>query len=316
MGGKTKWSGMEQVSRKKSLLLLGSTGFLGSAFVNRLKSEHLQDLEILISLSSPPEEPILFARLDSDLEVLSKFDSSILGDLLNTDVIVVNCASSRNSKNEELSKQSNFEFPRSVLGSLLSIEGINLQWIQIETFWQYSKTIIPDQNYVFWKNRFGTLLVESSSNGKLNVEKLALPHLIGPFDSAIRLLPRIFLKLLKNEEVIVKSPEEVFCFADVRDVADHLVRKIASNDFSQTSDSVLFPFHALQLGEIVNRFLLNENSKSRIHFESGGKNFNPTLILKEQPPLMISSRQTLRSLDSTFADIARWLSEPKRIDNL
>lgn len=304
------------MSRKKSLLLMGSTGFLGCAVLNRLKSQDLQDWEILISCSTYPKSPILFSLLDPNLEPASTFDESYLVEHLRSDLIVINCASSRNSRNEDLSQQGNFEFPKRVLELLLAVKGLNTKWIQIETFWQYSKTPIPDASYVQWKNRFSAILAESSRNGDFEVEKLVLPHLIGPFDGPNRFLPKVFFKLLRNETVHVNSPDELFCLADVRDVADYLVRTLGNLATNQDSDALLFPYHELSLREIVFRFLVKVDSKSKVNFESPETITNPALVLNEQPPLLKSSQQMLRSLDSTFDEIAQWLSGTHQIDNL
>lgn len=295
---------------------MGSTGFLGSAVLDRLKSEHLQDWEILISHSTSPDTPILLSLLDANLEPSSTFDASNLTEHLKADLIVVNCASSRNSRNEDLSQQGNFEFPKRVLELLLAVKGLNTKWIQIGTFWQYSKTPIPDASYVLWKNRFSAMLTEASRNENFEVEKLVLPHLIGPLDGPNRFLPKMFSKLLRNEEVHVDSPDELFCLADVRDVADHLVRTLGNIVTDQDSSALLFPYHELSLRDLLYRFLAIVDSKSRIQFESTAKISNPTLILGEQPPLLTSESELLRSLDSTFTDIAQWLSELQRIDNL
>lgn len=304
------------MSRKKSLLLMGSTGFLGSAVLERLKSEHLQDWEILVTRSTSSENPISFTLLDSNLKPLSTLDLSNLAEFSKSDLVVINCASSRNSRDEELSQEGNFGFPKRVLEVLLAIKGLNTKWIQIETFWQYSKTPIPDASYVLWKNRFSTILTESSRNENFEVEKLVLPHLIGPLDGPKRFLPRMFSKLLRNEDVQVDSSDEIFCLADVRDVANHLVRALGSTEKSQDSIVLLFPYHELSLREIVFRFLAIVGSSSKIQFDDTVKVSNPALILGEQPPLLTSEKHILRNLDSTFADIAQWLSELQRIDNL
>lgn len=295
---------------------MGSTGFLGSAVLDRFKSEHLQDWEILISRSTSSENPIFITLLDSNLKPSSTLDSSNLAEFSNSELVVINCASSRNSRNEDLSRQGNFEFPKRVLEVLLAVKGLNTKWVQIETFWQYSKTPIPDASYVLWKNRFSVMLAESSRNKSFEVEKLVLPHLFGPFDGPNRFLPKLFLKLLRNEDVYVDSPEELFCLADVRDVSDHLVRTFGNAKTNQDSSALLFPFHELSLRDVLYRFLAIVDSKSRIQFERLAKVSNPALILSEQPPLLTSEKQLLRGLDSTFADIAQWLSEPHWIDNL
>ena len=304
------------MAEKKSLLLLGSTGFLGSAVMERLKSEHLVDWEILISRSSSPENPIPFILLNSDLEPGAAFDFLNFSQLQNKDLVVINCASSRNSRNEESSQQGNFEYPKRILELLVNARDIRIRWIQIETYWQYSKTIIPDASYVLWKNRFSALLTESSRNENLVIEKLALPHLIGPFDDLSRFLPKLFSKLVKNESTVVNSPDEGFYLADVRDVANYLIRTLNDIKANQDLAARLFPFYELPLREIVQRFVRTVSSESNVKFEGASKNSNPILTPTEQPPMLESSHQILRSLESTFSDIALWLSGLQPIDNL
>lgn len=307
---------MEQVAEKKSLLLLGSTGFLGSAVMERLKSEHLEDWQILISRSSSLENSIPFILLNSDFEPGTTFDYLNFSDLQNKYLIVINCASSRNSRNEESSQQGNFEYPKKVLELLVNARDLRIRWIQIETYWQYSKASIPDASYVLWKNRFSALLTESSRNENLVIEKLALPHLIGPFDDLSRFLPRLFSKLFRNESTIVNSPDEGFYLADVRDVANYLIRTLNDIKANQDLAARLFPFYELPLREIVQRFVTTLKSESSLKFEGATRNSNPILIPTEQPPMLESSHQRLRSLESTFSDIAQWLSGLQRVDNL
>ena len=87
----------------KSLILLGSTGFLGAAILDSLKSKSLFDLDILTSRSSPPDEAFTLNLLEPDFASARKLDSASLFSALKSDVTVINCASSRNTKNEELS---------------------------------------------------------------------------------------------------------------------------------------------------------------------------------------------------------------------
>ncbi len=304
------------MSRNRGLLLMGSTGFLGSTVLDRLKSEHMQDWEILISSSTSLESSTSFTILDSNLEPERTLDGAKWAEFSSPDLVVINCASSRNSNDEALTQEGNFEFPRRVLEALLAVKGLNIKWIQVESFWQYAKSPIPDASYVQWKNRFGAMLTESARNENFKIEKLVLPHLIGPLDGPNRFLPKLFLKLLKNEDVLVNSPDELFCLADVRDVSDHLVRTIGNIPTNQDSSVSLFSYHELALREIVILFLATVKSNSRIEFESSTRVSNPALILSEQPPLLNSKRHLLRSLDSSFADVAQWLSGLQRIDNL
>jgi len=304
------------VRNKKSLLLLGSTGFLGSSILNLLKSEPLPDFNILISQSSPFNESIHIALLNPDFTGDGTFDATNLASVLNTELTVINCASSRNSKNEELSEEANYIFPKNVLDTLLDVNGIRITWVQIETFWQYSKGSTPDESYVLWKNRFGHLLTESSFHGNLLVERLVLPHLIGPFDNPFRFLPRLFSKILKGEGLQVEAPEEIFCLADVRDVAQYLVSLLSNSHAKQDTHSALFPFIEIQLSEIVDRFIKISGHRSRIEFVETFKNSNPALNLDEQPPLLDPDQLPLHDLDSTLSDIVRWLSGLQHVDNL
>lgn len=304
------------MSSKKSLLLLGSTGFLGSAVINSLKSEKIEDWDLVISQTSPPGSPLLFYSLKSDYAHEKVSQSPISANDLNSDLVVINCASSRNSNNNELSQQSNFTFPKKVLESLLANKDLRVYWIQIETFWQYSKFPIPDIDYVFWKNQFKTILEESSFNNNLKVSSLTLPHLVGPYDNPDRFLPRTFTKMLKNEKVTVNSPDEVFSLADVRDVAEYLAGLLNNTITNQIPNSHLFPFFELTLREIINCFLIISNSDSHIEIIENSNKSNPSMILGDQPPLLLSDQHLLRSLDTTFTDIFQWLSGHHKIGSL
>lgn len=304
------------MSSKKSLLLLGSTGFLGSTVINALNSEKIEGWDLIISQTSPPDSPLLFHSLNSNNAREKVSQSSISANDLNSDLVVINCASSRNSNSKELSQQSNFAFPKIVLESLLANKDLRIYWIQIETFWQYSKFPIPDIDYVFWKNQFKTMLEESSSNNNLQVSSLTLPHLVGPYDNPDRFLPKTFTKMLKNEVVTVNLPDEVFSLADVRDVAEYLAGTLNNMITNQIPNSHLFPFFELTLREIINRFLIISDSDSHIEIIENSKKSNPSMILSNQPPLLLSDQHLLRSLDTTFTDIFQWLSGHYKIGSL
>lgn len=301
---------------KKSLLVLGSTGFLGSALINTLNSEKIEGWDRIVSQTSPPGSPLLFHSLNFNYTHEKVSLSPISANDLNSDLVVINCASSRNSKSKELSQQSNFAFPKRVLESLLANKNLQILWIQIETFWQYSKFPVPDIDYVFWKNQFKTILEESSLDNNLRIYSLALPHLVGPYDNRDRFLPKTFTKILKSEFVIVNSPDEVFSLADVRDVAEYLAGTLDDIFTSKIPNSHLFPFFELTLLEIINRFLIISNSDSQIKIIKNSKKSNPSIILSNQPPLLLSDQQLLRSIDTTLTDIFQWLSTHHKIDRL
>lgn len=307
---------MENMLSKKSLLVLGSTGFLGSAVINALNSKRVEGWERIVSQNSPPGSPLLFHSIHSNYTHEKVRLTPISTNNLNSDLVVINCASSRNSNSKELSQQSNFAFPKRVLESLLANKDLQILWIQIETFWQYSKFPVPDVDYVFWKNQFKTILEESSLNNSLRIYSLTLPHLVGPYDNPDRFFPRTFTKMLKSELVTVNSPDEVFSLADVRDVAEYLARALNDIFTSKIPNSNLFPFFELTLREIINRFLTISNSDSQIRIIKNSKKSNPSMILSNQPPLLVSDQQLLRNIDTTLTDIFQWLSKHHKIDSL
>ena len=300
----------------KSLILLGSTGFLGAAILDLLQSKSLLDLDVLTSKSSPPNEAFTLNLLGPAFTSAGKFDSASLSRALKSDVTIINCASSRNSKNEELSLQGNYKFPKEVLETLLAINGVRIRWIQIETFWQYSKSSSPDDRYVYWKNQFGNLLIDYSINENVMVEKVVLPHLIGPFDNPHRFLPRLFLKILRGECISINSPEEVFCIADVRDVARYLVGSACDRPTRRSPPSALFPFTNIQLIEMVQHFSKFSSNRPQIEFLNSRDSSNPVLHLSEQPPLLEIVGQSLLNLDTTLSNVAEWLSGLEHIDSL
>ena len=307
---------MEHMAISKYLLLLGPTGFLGRSLINALHSERIEGWDVIIHQSSPLGSPLLFSSLNLSETYQKVSQSTILADNLNSDLVVINCASSRNSKSNELSRQGNFEFPKRVLRGLLDNRDLKIYWLQIESFWQYSKILTPDTEYVFWKNQFKRILEEASFNNNLQVSSLTLPHLVGPFDNPNRFFPKTFAKMLKNEKLLVDSPQDLFSLADVRDVAEYLAETLNNIIENKVPKSHLFPFFKLTLQEVLNRFLTISNSSSEIEIIEHPNKSNPSMIINDQPPLLLSEKHLLRNLDTTFTDIFQWLSEHDKIGNL
>lgn len=299
-----------------SLLLLGSTGFLGRSVFRELLPLTKLEHELLISQNTAAEAMIRLTRFGPDSIKTEAFDLDEANGLPYSNVVVVNCASSRRSQDETISKLGNYDFPKRILEALSRNQNSRIHWVQFETFWQYSKSGLPDPTYVFWKNQFGSELEAFSLKPQITYQKVVLPHLIGPDDGLNRFLPRIFLKLLKGEDVVLNSPNEKFHLTDARDVAKWLVSTIRNHEWQTINSSVLFPSHELTLQEIVNRFALHTNSNSMITSIHDDKYSNPLLIKEDQPPVASLELMSLRTIDITFADIAQWLSEVAHIDSL
>jgi nucleoside-diphosphate-sugar epimerase len=304
------------VSSKNALLLLGSTGFLGRAVVDLLYFEPNKHLDIFVAKSPASTNSIPVNLLTSGYKVGFEFELSKLMQSNYSNLAIINCASSRNSNNEELAREGNFEYPCRVLEQLLGASDINVEWIQIETYWQYTKSPIPDKSYVFWKNQFSVFLDEYPQRERLRIKRLTLPHLIGPNDDPRRFLPKLLSNLIHGNSTVVNADGDIFYLADVRDVAKVLV----PNSFGQINRLIdhkqLFPFYDLTLREIIDKFSLTANCGSKIELKDASNKSNPTLNLSEQPQLLGSAHQLLRSLDETFSDIAKWLSTLQQLGNL
>ena len=304
------------MSSKTALLVLGSTGFLGRAVVDLLRFEPTKHLDIFVAKSSPLESATPINLLTSGFRLGNEFDLSKLTGSNYSHLAIINCASSRNSNNEQLARLGNFEYPSRVLEQLLGVSNLNVEWIQIETYWQYTKSPIPDKSYVFWKNQFSTLLDQLPQGEAIRVKKLTLPHLIGPNDDPRRFLPKLLSNLINRNSTIVNSDGDIFYLADVRDVAKVLVPNSYGQIESLINREQLFPFYDLSLREFIDSFSLRTDSGSKIEINSDSNKSNPTLNLSEQPQLLGSRHQLLRSLDETFSDIAKWLSTLHQLGNL
>ena len=122
--------------------------------------------------------------------------------------------------------------------------------------------------------------------------------------------------MIAGEILQVNSPDEVFCLADVRDVAHYLVSTLTNSQSELDLSKALFPSIEIPLRDIVRLFKEISESVSQIQFIQTPENSNPVLNFSEQPPLLNPNLLSLRSLDSSFSDIARWLSGLQHIDNL
>jgi nucleoside-diphosphate-sugar epimerase len=300
-------------SGTKYLLILGSGGFLGRTIMNTLPSKSLMESRILISQPSQTRSNKRFILLDSNLEVERILDIKELKNKKNVMMSIVNCISSRNTNTTLDAWNANYLFPKSVLDSLLAYPELSLNWLQLESYWQYSKSTLPDPIYVESKVALGEYLSSLSYNKNLRFEKIVLPHLVGPIDNIHRLIPKLFLKLLKGEECLIANPNSIFSITDVRDVAESIFRYLTLGSSHNSGMTYLHPFHAQSLSNLLEIFVSLFELESKMKFIEKSADLNPLLLIEHQPAFLPENRAALRSLEKTMTDTANWLIQSQKI---
>lgn len=297
------------MENKNTLLILGYTGFLGKHIFQIIESLPKGYSDILVSRSSSYDNNGSFILIDRKSKVPTNFNLRNIEDYCNRDVTVINCTSSRNTSNLETVKIANWEFPNRTLSTLLEVPKIRLRWLQFESFWQYVNNKVPDEHYVFWKNKFREKLSKFALQDFLKVNQVVLPHLIGPNDTKTRFLPNIFSQIMMNKDIQVKSLDEYFSLADVRDVADFTTVFLESSFWNVQIQTKSFPSVQIQLSELISKFIKISGSSSKVLTWNGINSYNPYLDISSQPEKIQFNVPLIRNLDSSLKDIQEWLSK-------
>jgi len=286
------------------IIIMGGTGFLGKTILRKLQNNDLNNGHLYRTVQVQNKLQIISVNRDLN----TKFDLDEFFQEKNSTFQIINCASSRYAKNNEDSRIANYANPLLILNSALQNSHQKIKWIQPESFWQYISEVVPDLDYVNWKNAFSSELVSECANGNLSCTRVVLPHLIGVGDSLNRFLTKLFLELLTFEQSIIKNGDETFAIADVSDVSRYLVQLLHEDSDSVKDNLIIFPYIEITLRKIVEYYLKDFESKPKIIWVNTPHAANPKLDFI-QSFKCVSPYFPTSPIQNTLKNIRSWLQE-------
>ena len=224
----------------------------------------------------------------------------------NSSFQIINCASSRYAKNQEESRNANYANPLLILNSALKNSSQKVKWLQPESFWQYTTEIVPDFNYVKWKNQFSAELEIGSAKGYLDCHRVVLPHLIGVGDDLNRFLTKLFLELITLDKLIIRNGEETFAVTDVRDVSRFFVQLLSERSVIDHNNVTIFPYIEITLKEIIEYYLEGFGAKPTIIWENAIAIKNPQMKLARNFQ-SVDLKFSTSPIQNTLSNIRNWL---------
>lgn len=291
----------------KSIIVLGASGFIGSSLIDKLLNYPLFGYSIYtISLKNISEFKKQFIELN--LQKINDKRSSIKLNKIPKQITVINCAAARRNCTSAQIKDANYVFPLFIANKILKQKGTDIRWIQLESYWQYSKSTIELREYVLWKNNFNKKLSILAKLPNFNFESVVLPHVIGANDDKNRFLNRIFSLIISNSPVLLKNASDKFYLCEKNDLNSYLYEQIKSEDLTSLNTTKLFPYYEISLENLVELFKLITASNSKITFSSGTDSTNPKMELSVDLEKINHEYLTLTPLEQSLQSINNWLA--------
>jgi hypothetical protein len=206
-----------------------------------------------------------------------------------------------------LSIENNFNFPLTVLQNVSQLN-IPIRWIQFDSYTQYTIGKVHDKNYVTSKNLFNEQLDYYHSKKVLSsLQRISLPHIYGQHDNAVRFLPRMFKKILFEQNIEVISPYEMLpvidifdCAAIIKEIIFGRNKKIIGNEREILS---IAPTERVPAIDFLNSFKVFSKSNSKIIKGVDDINMFVEKWNSEEQPLEFKSELIRKTRQATFEDI-------------
>lgn len=285
------------------ILIIGSSGFLGRTILKTLfeSTAHPNSVYRLVRTNNQ----IFVSPHPNERNSQITLEEFVFGS--DKEIQIINCASSRYSRSNRESKQANYWMPKEILDITTESYRKKITWIQPESFWQYTLDTTPDSEYVYWKNRFGNELDEVLKTFKhFDCARIVLPHLFGVNDTYSRFIPKLFKSLLCEDLVYVNGREDDFVVADIADVANYCLHLLEKNTITPNGNVVLFPYHEITLGNLVNKFLDGRGISPKIIWNKSSTSLNPSMNLKLDFS-GVPANTVLTPLENSLINIGSWL---------
>lgn len=203
---------------KKTVLLTGATGFLGSHLLKVLIKNRFKPIILKRSFSDTWRIKDLLGNL-----VFYDIDKSDLNEIFRNNKIdiVIHTATLYGRKKERISDiaDTNLMLPLRLLE--LSIEFGGMAFINTDTFFR-TDTSLPDNlnYYVLSKKQFLEYAKGICEENNFRFVNFQLAHVYGPEDNPGKFIPYVIKKMLKSEKIDLTKGEQKRDFIYVEDVAN------------------------------------------------------------------------------------------------
>lgn len=195
------------------ILLLGSTGFIGSNLIKLLQNIDKE-----------------FAVIDRSLQIKffsgnskeKKFNTNIT-EISDRKVTVINLAGSALGSKEQI-YDSNVTFPLRILSEILSPDLNEIVWVQASSYFQnYFKTFgVHKDYYSQCKNEILEELTSLDLQSTFFLRNLILPHIIGFNEPKHRLIPLLLKAKINKENIQLSSGKTIIPILDVQTLVNQI----------------------------------------------------------------------------------------------
>ncbi len=286
----------------KTLIILGASGNLGSKVTKRFVSQGDLHVYKAVRGNGRSEVPLITKiSLPEDARIKIPITPKELEKNIPTcELTVINCSSARSPFSSTDITYANFTWPRFLFDSLIGSHAKNFNWLQFESYWQYTSSPVLDKTYVDTKNQFSAWLEKEVNRFEINLTRIVLPHLFGSGDQPSRFIPGLLKQILMGETVEIPNAREIWPLTNFRDVIGHI--KNIPQLFQNPEKLYLLPYQDISLLDFAELAIdISGSTSGIIQIENGqGLNSLPKLSLSEQPTL-IKMPQT--PLDVSIAEI-------------
>jgi nucleoside-diphosphate-sugar epimerase len=286
----------------KALIILGSSGNLGSKVAKHFVSQG--DLHVYKAVRSSDKWKVpLITKISPAEDAGIKIPiqpEELKTNISSCDLTVINCSSGRYPFPSADITYANITWPRFLFDSLIESQVQKFNWLQFESYWQYTSSPVMDKTYVDTKNQFSAWLENEADRFEVGLVRVVLPHLFGRGDQPTRFIPRLLKQIQMGETVEISNALEIWPLTSFKDVIGHINN--ISQFFQDPEKLYLFPFHDVSLLDFAELAIDISGSRSGINQMENAQGLSalPKLSLSEQP-ILIEMSQT--PLDVSIAGI-------------
>jgi nucleoside-diphosphate-sugar epimerase len=238
---------------KETVLVLGSSGYIGSHFKRIFTEDNF----------------IYFDQQESksyNLELNSK------------DNIVLNLSGSKLNASKDESKLANIQFPKNILKIF---KGKSVKWVQAASYYELQvpkgRSDYYSSDKLAFREYLNQQVVKETCN--LRITSLILPHVFGSDESNTRIIPTL-RKMNNGETVKLGNSNQLLPILHISDAVKALHQALLTNQKLCTPKSM---WHG-RLSDLVSLLAISEETVRRVNFDENSENYKECEL--EYPDLL------------------------------